>query len=343
MLLNNRYYTCTCSNGGTFSSEKCVISSTSCHKYCAGKCTKLDDSAFCAGNPSNISCTGPTEKKDYSCTKCASNYIETKSGCLEIIKTNCDLRCSATEGCTSSNNNEACVSCSSLYGVVSTIDFYPTKCECQSGNWTNGACTITIGCHWLCKGACTVAESSSNCAQNTEGRICTKNTNTGKINNIYHYSICNSNIIGDYTCTSCDNGYYSTGSDCLKILTSGCDARCSSLGCTAINDNNACMGCKTITNMLTTPGYTPYNCKCSQGEYKDGYCMLETNCNKLCAGKCTMPMSPNNCAQALTGTICTKNETTGDYKCTGCSENYVLTSQKCEQVIFDIYISNICN
>ena len=313
---------CECKNGGTYTNGYCLLT-TGCHGYCDEKCTVANDPAHCAQKPSAAKCQQNLTTGDYNCTECEESFVLTRRRCRLIFKSeSCHSMCDATNGCTAILDPFSCITCKQITGLISTSNYDPVKCECQSGTvYENGYCMIKQNCHLYCDGQCTKENDPNYCAQNAAGTVCSQDS-----------------ISKNYICSGCANGWVLTKNKCEKLIddSTKCHPTCNSAdGCTHENDNTACVSCKSVTNMNTISGFFPKSCVCTDGVFQDGYCLITVDCHPYCAGNCTVKNSASNCAKNVEGTVCKKNETTGDYTCSECMNGYVLTVDKCEKKIED--------
>ncbi|KAL4503914.1 hypothetical protein ABPG72_022544 [Tetrahymena utriculariae] len=349
-------------------SDKCLSCITSDFTYDASqfKCTSSCHSSC-------KTCSGPSQS---NCTSCFDSFYLDNSQCKACL--------SPCDNCTKSQDN--CTSCINGYTLNTN------KCEitCDSSCQTCSApknpnnCTSCKDGFYLNKGQCKSCQSPCSKCSNAETQ-CTDCIPNYKLESNQCKPVCDksckncSNPINNNSCLSCFDGYYLSGSQCLKcnnpcatcITNSSkcltcqtgyqlsqknpntCEPQCDSscLTCSSNSNPNACLSCADGRYLESNQcKLCPINCltctsfsKCQSCKQNYGLDLKTESCQIICDKSCLSCSQPNNPKACLS---CTSNKILIDGTCQDCPKGQYFNFSQCSKCSSNCKVckdSNTCD
>ncbi|EWS75215.1 leishmanolysin family protein (macronuclear) [Tetrahymena thermophila SB210] len=330
---------------------KCTSSCHSSCKTCTGpsqsNCTSCFDSFYLDNNQCQT-CLSPCDNCSISqdnCTSCINGYNLNSNKC-EII---CDSSC---QTCSAPKSPNSCTSCKD--------GFYLDKGQCKPCQSPCSKCSSS-------ETQCTDCISNYKLASNQCIPICDKSCKN-----------CSKPIDSNF-CLSCFDGYYLSGSQCLKCnspcetcetnsskcLTCqtgyqlslknpntcepSCDSSC--LTCSSNSNPNACLSCPDGRYLESNQcKLCPVNCltcssisKCESCKLNYGLDLKTGSCQLICDKSCLSCSLPNNPKACLS---CTSNKILIDGSCQDCPQGQYFNLNQCSKCSSNCKIckdSNTCN
>ena len=310
-------FKCDCAEGYKNENNLCVLTSLACDPLCKGKCTIENNSAFCAAPVENETCIMNEKTRDYNCSGCDSSSIMANDGCRHIIYSDCHFLCDPSQGCTETQNPQACVDCIKGESIAEAIsNYYPKKCSCKDEyQIKNDLCVTTIGCHEYCKGACTKRGQKDHCVECIEGIEGIKN------------------IGNDFSCPGCNTGMIIYQHKCSQAFESECGNKCNGK-CMEKYRDDKCVDCKDRVIGAQNEDGTKTCTKCnSESIWNISECdlILEiSKCHPLCSKGCTIANDQSACelCKNFAG-VSSQDIANSDLKSCSCKEDYELIGQNC--------------
>ncbi|KAL4502619.1 hypothetical protein ABPG73_014376 [Tetrahymena malaccensis] len=293
----------TCKNSSECLTYKCLSCISSDFTYDA---SQFKCKSSC--HTSCKTCSGPSQS---NCTSCFDSYYLDNNQCKACLSP-CDNCSQSQDNCTSCingytlNTNKCEINCDST-------------CQTCSAPKDSSSCTSCKDGFYLDKGKCKPCLSPCSKCSNSETQ-CTDCISNYKLESNQCKPVCDksckscSNPVDSNSCLSCFDGYYLSGSQCLK-----CNSPCA----TCVTNSSKCLTCQTGYQISQK---NPNTC--------------EPQCDSSCL-TCSSNSNPNACLSCPEGRYLENNQ------CKPCPGQYFNFSQcsKCSsncKVCKDSYTCDIC-